>query len=115
MLTMYGIKNCDTIKKARKWLDEAGIDYVFHDYKNEGVPSEKFTALLGELGWQQLINQRGTTWRKLPAEVRNSTNNDKALTMIGENSSLIKRPLLVDGDRNLLGFKAEQYQNFFNK
>ncbi|MCL6416389.1 ArsC family reductase [Aestuariirhabdus sp. Z084] len=114
MITLYGIKNCDTVKKARKWLEQQGIEYHFHDYKTEGVPAAEFASHLKVLGWESLINRRGTTWRKLPDSVKESTTEDNALALMCEHSSIIKRPLLHDGDRRLLGFKDHDYASFFS-
>jgi len=115
MITMFGIKNCDTIKKARKWLEAEGIEYQFHDYKKEGLSSEMLNAWIADLGWEALVNKRGTTWRKLPEDSKESMDEAAAIQVMLENASIIKRPLLVDDSNNkLLGFKAEEYQEFFN-
>jgi len=115
MITMFGIKNCDTIKKARKWLEAEGIEYQFHDYKKEGLSSEMLNAWVTDLGWEALVNKRGTTWRKLPDDTKESMDEAAAIQVMLENASIIKRPLLVDDSKNtLLGFKAEEYQEFFN-
>lgn len=115
MITMFGIKNCDTIKKARKWLEAEGIDYQFHDYKKDGLTTDQLNAWVNDLGWEALINKRGTTWRKLPEEVKESIDQASAIEIMLDNTSIIKRPLLVDDANNkLLGFNAEDYQNFIN-
>jgi arsenate reductase (glutaredoxin) len=115
MFTMFGIKNCDTIKKARKWLEAEGIEYQFHDYKKEGLSAELLASWVKDLGWEALVNKRGTTWRKLPDDIKESIDQASAIKIMLENNSIIKRPLLVDGANNkLLGFKAEDYQNFIN-
>lgn len=115
MFTMFGIKNCDTIKKARKWLEAEGIEYQFHDYKKDGLSAEMLDSWIAGLGWEALINKRGTTWRKLPEDVKDTIDQASAITIMLENTSIIKRPLLVDDANNtLLGFKAEDYQNFVN-
>jgi Spx/MgsR family transcriptional regulator len=115
MITMFGIKNCDTIKKARKWLEAEGIEYQFHDYKKEGLSSEMLNAWIADLGWEALVNKRGTTWRKLPEDSKESMDEAAAIQVMLENASIIKRPLMVDASNNkLLGFKAEEYQEFFN-
>jgi len=115
MITMFGIKNCDTIKKARKWLEAEGIEYQFHDYKKEGLSSEMLNAWVADLGWEALVNKRGTTWRKLPDDSKESMDEAAAIQVMLENASIIKRPLLVDdSNKTLLGFKAEEYQEFFN-
>ena len=96
MITMFGIKNCDTIKKARKWLEAEGIDYQFHDYKKEGLSTEMLNSWVKDLGWEALVNKRGTTWRKLPEAVKESIDQASAIEIMLENTSIIKRPLLVD-------------------
>lgn len=115
MITMFGIKNCDTIKKARKWLEAEGIEYQFHDYKKDGLNSEMLNLWVKDLGWEALINKRGTTWRKLPEEVKESIDQATAIQIMLDNASIIKRPLLIDdADSKLLGFKADEYQEFIN-
>lgn len=115
MFTMFGIKNCDTIKKARKWLEAEGIEYQFHDYKKDGLSAEMLDSWVADLGWEALINKRGTTWRKLPEDVKDTIDQASAIAIMLENTSIIKRPLLVDDANNtLLGFKAEDYQDFVN-
>lgn len=115
MITMFGIKNCDTIKKARKWLEAEGIEYQFHDYKKDGLSPEMLTDWVKDLGYEALVNKRGTTWRKLPDDVKDSIDEASAIEIMLENTSIIKRPLLSDDANNkLLGFKAEQYQEFIN-
>jgi len=115
MITMFGIKNCDTIKKARKWLEAEGIEYQFHDYKKDGLSSEMLNIWIKDLGWEALVNKRGTTWRKLPEDVKESVDQASAIQIMLDNASIIKRPLLInDADSKLLGFKAEQYQEFIN-
>lgn len=115
MITMFGIKNCDTIKKARKWLEAEGVEYQFHDYKKDGLSSEMLNIWVKDLGWEALVNKRGTTWRKLPDDVKDSIDQASAIQIMLDNASIIKRPLLVDdADCKLLGFKAEEYQEFTN-
>lgn len=114
MITMYGIKNCDTIKKARKWLEENGVDYQFHDYKKDGLSEAQLDSWLDELGFEALINKRGTTWRKLPDDVKDNIDRDSARTVMLENQSIIKRPLLDTGSQKVLGFKADEYQQLFS-
>jgi Spx/MgsR family transcriptional regulator len=112
---MYGIKNCDTIKKARKWLEKENIEYQFHDYKKDGLNAEMLATWVKDLGWEALINKRGTTWRKLPEDVKESVDQVSAIQIMLDNASIIKRPLLIDdADSKLLGFKAEEYQEFIN-
>lgn len=110
MFVMYGIKNCDTIKKARKWLEENNIVYEFFDYKKEGVSAELADTFVKDLGWESLINKRGTTWRNLPEEIKKNVDETIAKQLMIENPSIIKRPLLDTGTKKVLGFKAEEYQ-----
>lgn len=110
MFVMYGIKNCDTIKKARKWLEENNVVYEFFDYKKEGVSAELADTFVKDLGWESLINKRGTTWRNLPEEIKNNVDETIAKQLMIENPSIIKRPLLDTGTKKVLGFKAEEYQ-----
>ena len=94
MLTMYGIKNCDTIKKARRWLEAHQIEYRFHDYRADGLERAQLDTFIAELGWQALLNTRGTTWRKLDESLRNSIDNaDAAAALMLEMPAIIKRPL----------------------
>lgn len=106
---MYGISNCDTIKKARKWLDQNAIDYRFHDYKKQGIDSDELKQWIEELGWEKLINRRGTSWRKLDEQTRNSMDDNLALNVMLDNPSIIKRPLLAYGKHKLLGFNENDY------
>lgn len=111
--TMYGIKNCDTIKKARKWLEASGIDYQFHDYRADGLTTSQMQTFIAKLGWQALLNTRGTTWRKLPeAQRAKITNAEAATALMLAQPAIIKRPLLIAGQQMLLGFNADEYQQF---
>lgn len=114
MLTMYGIKNCDTIKKARRWLEAHQIAYQFHDYRADGLDRELLNTFIAELGWEALLNTRGTTWRKLDETVRAGINNaDAAAALMLEMPAIIKRPLLcAPGRPMLLGFSEASYQQF---
>ncbi|NAW66180.1 ArsC family reductase [Photobacterium halotolerans] len=109
----YGIKNCDTIKKMKKWLDEQGIEYRFHDYRTDGLDRSLLEAFEAELGWEALLNKRGTTFRQLSDEQKNTLNRDSALTLMLEQPAMIKRPLLVHNQSYHLGFKPDQYQAIF--
>jgi arsenate reductase (glutaredoxin) len=108
-VTIYGIKNCDTMKKARAWLDGHGVKYEFHDYKSEGIAREKLKAWSDKLGWETLFNRAGTTFRKLPDEQKDGLNEKKALALMLEQPSMIKRPVLEAGAKLLVGFAAEIY------
>jgi len=109
MTTLYGIPNCDTIKKARKWLKDNGIDYEFHDYKKQGVPEKELRAWVKKLGYGVLLNKRGTTWRKLDDETKDSVDERSAIQIMLENPSIIKRPVLVKNKTILVGFKVDEY------
>ena len=115
MITMYGIKNCDTIKKARTWLEANGIAYDFHDYKTAGIDEARLRGWVKELGWDKLLNRAGTTFRKLPDADREGLDADKAVALMLAQPSMIKRPVLDLGDRRLLGFKPDAYQAAFGK
>ena len=117
MLTMYGIKNCDTIKKARRWLEAHQIDYRFHDYRTDGLDRAQLDTFIAELGWQALLNTRGTTWRKLDESLRNSIDNaDAAAALMLEMPAIIKRPLLcAPGQPMLLGFSELTYKKLVNE
>lgn len=115
--TLYGIKNCDTIKKARRWLEASHIDYRFHDYRADGLEAELLQAFIAELGWESLLNTRGTTWRKLDESVRESiTSAEAAAALMTEMPAIIKRPLLcAPGKPMLLGFTEASYERYFNE
>lgn len=117
MLTMYGIKNCDTIKKARRWLEANHIAYQFHDYRADGLDRELLNTFIAELGWEALLNTRGTTWRKLDETVRAGINNvDAAAALMLEMPAIIKRPLLcAPGQPMLLGFSELTYKKLVNE
>lgn len=109
MIAIFGIKNCDTMKKAFRWLDENKITYTFHDYKKEGVEEATAQAWVNELGWESVINKRGTTWRKLDEDTKNTMNNENAVHIMMSQPSMIKRPLLVIDQSIILGFSTEEY------
>lgn len=113
MTTLYGIKNCDTIKKARKWLTDNNVDYTFHDYRVDGLDGDWLNHTESQLGWENLLNKRGTTFRQLTDEQKNDLNKDKALALLLAHPAMIKRPVLVTDSGYYLGFKAEQYAEIF--
>lgn len=117
MIVMYGIKNCDTIKKARRWLEANNVDYRFHDYRTDGIDADLMQKFIAELGWEALLNTRGTTWRKMDETLRASINNaDSAAALMVEMPAIIKRPLLcAPGKPMLLGFKETSYERYFNE
>lgn len=113
MIMLYGIKNCDTIKKAKQFLDKQQLTYQFHDYRVEGVTQALLETFSAQLGWQNLLNTRGTTWRQLPAAEKADINEERALQLMLAQPALIKRPVLVKGNEFLLGFSDSTYQSFF--
>lgn len=117
LFKLYGIKNCDTIKKARRWLEEQGVAYRFHDYRADGLDEQLLRDFVARLGWEPLLNTRGTTWRKLDEAQRNACDNaDAAIALMLEQPAMIKRPLLDDGKGHaLLGFSSESYQQFITE
>jgi arsenate reductase len=107
---MYGIKNCDTVKKARAWLDARGVGYDFHDYKTAGIDEARLRAWSAELGWERLLNRAGTTFRKLPDAEKIGLDEGKAIALMLAQPSMIKRPVLDLGDRRLVGFSEEPWR-----
>jgi arsenate reductase len=110
-LTIYGIKNCDTMKKARAWLDKRGVVYEFHDYKTAGIAREQLERWSKKVGWETLLNRVGTTFRKLPDKDKQTIDARKAIALMLAQPSLIKRPVLdLGGGKLLVGFKPELYE-----
>lgn len=108
-MTLYGIKNCDTVKKARAWLDSRGVAHAFHDYKTAGIDEARLRGWAAELGWEKLLNRAGTTFRKLPEADRQEIDEDKAVALMLAQPSMIKRPVFDLGDRRLVGFKEPEW------
>lgn len=108
-ISLYGIKACDTMKKARTWLDEKGVNYQFHDYKAVGIDREHLTQWCNEHGWQVVLNRAGTTFRKLDDAQKADLDQAKAIELMLAQPSMIKRPVLDLGDKTLIGFKPELY------
>lgn len=115
MVTIYGIKNCDTMKKAFAWLETHEVAFTFHDYKKQGVDESVLNAALDTQGWEETLNRRGTTWRNLPDDLKTTMDKKTALKTALENPSIIKRPLLVCDGQIYLGFKPEIYEKIFGK
>jgi len=113
LATLYGIRNCDTMKKARAWLDGRGVAYEFHDYKVAGIDADRLTRWCDEHGWEVVLNRAGTTFRKLPEADRQGLDTAKAVALMVAQPSMIKRPVLDLGDRRLVGFKPEAYERAF--
>lgn len=114
MITVFGIKNCDTIKKARNWLTDQGIEYQFHDFRTNGIDRDRIETWIQQAGWETVLNRRGTTWRKLDAAIQHTVNRDNVAALLAEHPAMIKRPVLdIDGDISI-GFKPDLYQSIFN-
>ncbi|MGN6646749.1 MAG: Spx/MgsR family RNA polymerase-binding regulatory protein [Cytophaga sp.] len=114
-ITIFGIKNCDTMQKAFRWLDEHNIAYEFHDYKKAGIEESEVKKWLSDLSMEDIINKKGTTWKKCTDVEKESVSNQKnAIELIIKNPSLVKRPLVQRGDTHLIGFKESDWEIFFN-
>ncbi len=110
---VYGIPNCDTVKKTRRWLDENGVEYEFHDYKKLGISRDTLEKWCDEHGFEALINKRGTTWRRLDESDKEKLTQKKAVALMHTNTSLIKRPVTERGKTRLIGFDEPQYAEVF--
>jgi len=107
---LYGIPNCDTVKKARVWMDGAGQAYTFHDYRKAGVDEVRLRSWVDRVGWEKLLNRAGTTFRKLPEADKTDLNADKAVALMLAQPSMIKRPVLEAGELLLVGFKPAEWE-----
>jgi len=112
-VALYGIKNCDTMKKARSWLDAHGVAYTFHDYKSEGIDRARLETWVKDAGWETVLNRAGTTFRKLPDADRAGVTEKKAIALMLAQPSMIKRPVLERGGTIVVGFKPEIYAKAF--
>jgi arsenate reductase len=110
MYTLYGIKNCDTVKKTRKWLNANTIAYQFHDFRTDGLERKLLLKLEASLGWENMLNRRSTSWRQLDDKQKGDLSSDKAIALMLETPTLIKRPVLDTGEQILIGFKLDDYQ-----
>ena len=110
MTKIYGIKNCDTMKKARAWLDQKGVAYDFHDYKTAGIDRSRLAGWAGKVGWEVLLNRAGTTFRKLADADKEDLTEKKAIALMLAQPSMIKRPVLEAGSRLLVGFRPDEYE-----
>lgn len=115
MITMYGIKNCDTIKKAKKWLDNQQIEYTFHDYRVDGLDEQWLQSACQTLGWELVLNKRGTTFRQLDSEIKDNLTESSAIEQILLAPAMIKRPILSVDNQLHIGFKDTQYAEIFNR
>lgn len=111
MIQVYGIPNCDTVKKARKWLDANGVEYAFHDYKKEGADSTRLAQWSKAVGWEMLLNKRGTTFRKLDEADKTDLNEAKATALMAEHTSMIKRPVVEHDGGLLVGFDEAAWKS----
>lgn len=114
MTVIYGIKNCDTIKKCKKWFEANDITFTYHDYRTDGIDKEMVTTFVQHLGWENVVNKRGTTYRQLSDEQKSSLNEESAIELLLEMPAMIKRPVLTLNDQYHLGFKPAQYDALFN-
>lgn len=114
MITLYGIKNCDTVKKSRDWLAKHNIEYHFHDFRADGLDKTQVTNWIADIGLDNLVNKRSTTWKELDDKIKNSFNEKNAVALIAENPTLIKRPLLDTGKQKHVGFKETEYTKIFS-
>jgi len=114
-VTLYGIRNCDTMKKAFAWLQDYGVDHAFHDYKKQGVTRGALQRWCAAAGWEKVLNRAGTTYRKLPDEAKADLDEAKAVALMLEQPSMIKRPVLETGDTVEIGFRPERYADLFGR
>ena len=114
-VAIHGIRNCDTMKKARAWLEEHGVPYRFHDYKTDGIDRARLEDWAQEAGWERLLNRAGTTFRKLPEPERQDLDEARAVALMLAQPSMIKRPVLEAEGKLLVGFKAEEYARAFGR
>ncbi|MFO1390261.1 ArsC family reductase [Cellvibrio sp.] len=114
MTTLYGIKNCDTVKKARDWLAKNNIEYRFHDFRADGLDKDQVKSWIAEIGLESLVNKRSTTWKELDESTKANFTEKSAVAIILKNPTLIKRPLLETGTKKQLGFKDAEYAKIFN-
>jgi arsenate reductase len=114
-MILYGIKNCDTVRKARRWLDNNGVVFQFHDFRADGLDQSTIESWLETVSWETLLNKRGTTWRKLDAPRKEQLDQTTAIALMLDNPTLIKRPVLSDNSSCKLGFKEADYAAHFGK
>ena len=115
MITLYGIPNCDTVRKARRWLDTQGIAYRFHDFRKDGLDERQLRVWVSELGWETLLNRSGTTWRSAPDAVKAGLNTETAIAFMLQAPAAIKRPVLDTGEQRVVGFSEARYQSTFSR
>jgi len=110
MLTLYGIKNCDTVKKARRWLEDHGIEYQYHDFRQDGLDKKQLSGWVEQLGWEAILNKRSTTWRNLPDKDKSITTDSQAIKLLSANPTLIKRPVVQSNKMLLVGFNETEFK-----
>lgn len=113
MITLYGIKNCDTMKKTKKWLEANNLEFTFHDYRKEGLDAEWLKQVVNENGWEIVLNKRGTTYRQLSDEQKADIDNEKAVALLSEHPAMIKRPILQKGETTVIGFNEANLNEVF--
>ena len=113
-VTLYGISSCDTIRKAKTWLKNQQIEFEFHDYRKQGLEQKLLESMISVLGWEAMLNRRGTTWRALPDTVKEQIDQTSAMRLMLDNPAIIKRPLLATANQLHLGFSDRQYQEIFS-
>lgn len=113
MIIVYGIKNCDTVKKALKWLADHDIEHKLHDYRVDGLPEGFLQQAEAQFGWENLVNKRSTTWRNLDEQIKKTLDKSTALSVLAENPTLIKRPIILQEGKALIGFNEKEYQAAF--
>ncbi|OOF66237.1 ArsC family reductase [Rodentibacter sp. Ppn85] len=113
MITVYGIKNCDTVKKALKWLADYNIEYKLHDYRIDGLDTVFLQQVEEQFGWENLVNKRSTTWRNLDEEIKKNLSKTTALSVLMDNPTLIKRPIIMQDNKALIGFDEKEYEKAF--
>jgi arsenate reductase len=114
-ITLYGLRTCDTVRRARAWLEAAGLAHGFHDHRAAGIDAARLEAWCDEFGWEAVLNRAGTTFRKLPEAARAALDRPRAVALMLEQPAMIKRPMLEAGGRRLLGFSPERYAGFFGR
>ena len=113
-VTLYGISSCDTIRKAKTWLKNQQIEFEFHDYRKQGLEQQLLQSMISALGWEAMLNRRGTTWRTLPDTVKDQIDQASAMRLMLDNPAIIKRPILATQNRLHVGFSDRQYQEIFS-
>ena len=113
-VTLYGISSCDTIRKAKTWLKNQQIEFEFHDYRKQGLEQQLLQSMISALGWEAMLNRRGTTWRSLPDTVKDQIDQASAMRLMLDNPAIIKRPILATQNRLHVGFSDQQYQEIFS-